>query len=222
MRLAGASVVRTVRQRGLRATARQFLTTLHNELLPNATHVWYLLDLQAERPNPAIPPGYVVEEILPGATTTALLRVLGPNAEAEARTRFARGGRLFIARAGEELAFACWVFRAIPTLAARNGWYPVRADARGLEYSITVEAHRGHGLAPAVWSQLSDLLAAEGVTGLLTKVGSGNEASRKAVAKSGFVEIAHVTVSRPRGRIRVDVDHASGPDGARLEQELAR
>jgi GNAT superfamily N-acetyltransferase len=222
MKLPGASVVRTVRRRGLRATARQSLAELRNELLPNATHVWYLLDLQAERPKPVVPAGYVVEEVLPGSAEVALLGVLGPNAEAEAQTRFTQGGRLFIARADDALAFACWVFRAIPTLAARSGWYRVRDDARGLEYSITVEAHRGHGLAPAVWSQLSDLLEAEGVTGLLTKVGLTNEASRKAVAKSGFVEIAHVTVRRRRGRIRVDVTLATGPDGARLERELAR
>jgi hypothetical protein len=214
--------VRAVRRRGVRSLVRQSLAELRNVLAPISTHVWYLLDLRAERPRLPVPAGYVVEELGSGAGEVALLEALGPNASAEARTRFAAGGRLFVALAGDGLAFACWVFRAIPTVAARGGWYPMRDDARGLEYSITVDAHRGRGLAPAAWSQVCDTLAAEGVTGLLTKVGFTNAASRRAVEKSGFVEIAHVTVTRRRGRIRVEVSEASGPDGARLQRELAR
>jgi GNAT superfamily N-acetyltransferase len=198
------------------------LRGLRNTLAPNSTHVWYLLDLGEERPQLRLPPGYVLEEVAAGSDEIALLEALGPQAPAEAGTRFGAGGRLFAARADGELAFACWVFPAIPTIAARGGWYPVRDDARGLEHSITLEAHRGRGLAPAVWSELCDKLEAEGVTGLLTKVGFTNDASRRAVAKAGFVEIAHVTVTRRRGRIRVAVSQASGPDGARLERELTR
>jgi len=222
VRLLGNLLVRAVRRRGIRALLRQKLSDLANELAPNSIHVWYLLDLREERPRLPVPPGYVVEELAPGSHEVALLEVLGPNAQAEARSRFSAGGRLFTARAGGELAFACWVFRAIPTIAARSGWYQVREEARALEHSITVEEHRGRGLAPAVWSDLCDTLEAEGVTGLLTKVGFKNDASRRAVAKAGFVEIAHVAVTRRRGRIRVDVCRTSGPDGARLEHELTR
>jgi hypothetical protein len=222
MKTPAASLVRAVRRRGVRSLVRQSLAELRNVVAPNSTHVWYLLDLRAERPRLVVPAGYVVEELASGSAEVDLLEALGPNAAAEARTRFAAGGRLFVARTGDELAFACWVFTAIPTVAARGGWYRMRDDARGLEHSITVDAHRGRGLAPAAWSELCDALAAEGVTGLLTKVGFSNDASRRAVEKSGFVEIAHVTVTRRKGRIRVDVSRANGPDGARLERELTR
>jgi L-amino acid N-acyltransferase YncA len=218
----GPYLLRALRRRGVRAVVIRGLTELRTKFAPNSTHIWYLLDLEAERPRPELPPGYEVEELRADSAELALLEVLGPNARADARARFETKGRLFVACTNGELAFTCWVFAAIPTLAARSGWYRVREDARGLEYSITVEAHRGRGLAPAVWSQLSDLLEVEGVTGLLTKVGLTTEATRNAVANSGFVEIAHVTVRRRRGRIRVGVDLTTGPDGARLEHELAR
>jgi len=222
VKLRGNSLVRAVRRRGIRALLLQTLSEVRNVLAPNSTHVWYLLDLRVERPRLPLPPGYVVEEVAPGSSEVAFLEVLGSNAPADARSRFEAGGRLFTASADGELAFACWVFRAIPTIAARSGWYRVRDDARALEHSITVEAHRGRGLAPAVWSELCDLLEAESVTGLLTKVGLTNDASRRAVTKAGFVEMAHVAVTRRRGRIRVDVSRSSGADGARLERELTR
>lgn len=222
MRPPASSFVRALRRRGIRPLVRQSLTDLRNVLAPNSTHVWYLLDLEADRPHPSLPAGYVFEEVANGSRDVAVLETLGPNAPAEARARFASGGRLFVARTGDELAFACWVFRAIPTTAAREGWYAVREDARGLEYSITVDTHRGRGLAPAAWSELCGTLAAEGITGLLTKVGFSNDPSRRAVEKAGFHEIAHVTVTRRRGRIRVEVSRASGPDGLRLERDLVR
>ncbi len=222
MRLGGNSLVQAVRRRGIRPLLRQSLSELRNTLAPNSIHVWYLLELRKERPRLALPRGYLVEEVEAGSHDVSLLGVLGSNASAEARSRFTARGRLFIATADRDLAFACWVFPAIPTIAARSGWYCVGDDSRALEHSITVEAHRGRGLAPAVWSELCETLEAEGVTGLLTKVGVTNDASRRAVAKAGFVEIAHVKVTRRRGRIRVDVSRPSGPDGERLARELSR
>jgi L-amino acid N-acyltransferase YncA len=83
-------------------------------------------------------------------------------------------------------------------------------------------AHRGRGLAPAVWSEVSEQLRAEGVEGLVTKVGLANDASRRAVMKSGFEEIGHVVVSRRNGRIRVEVREPRGRIGTQLQGELSR
>ena len=215
-------ILLAIRRRGARAVIEKALDQARERVAPDSTHVWYLLDLQAERPRLPLPPGYVLIEVFPDTEDLALLDALGPNAGADADRRFAAGGRLFTALADGEPAFVCWIFRAIPTRASRGGWVALPRDLRGLEYSFTVEAHRGRGLAPAVWSELSDRLQAASITGLVTKVGLNNGASRRAVEKAGFLVIAHVRVARRRGRLRVDVKEASGSVGVALQHTLSR
>lgn len=222
MKASPRTVLRSVRRRGLRVVVVQGLDELRQRVAPNSTHVWYLLDLRQDRPLLPIPGGYAIEELSPASAKLELLDVLGPNARAEAETRFAGGGRLFTALTESDLAFACWIFRAIPTRAARNGWLELPGELRGLEYSVTVEQHRGRGLAPAVWLEVAGLLEADGVDGLVTKVGLANDASRRAVKKAGFDEIGYVTVTRRAGKLRVDVREPRHDIGAHLANELRR
>jgi RimJ/RimL family protein N-acetyltransferase len=59
-----------------------------------------------------------------------------------------------------------------------------------LEDSVTSAAARGRGIAPAAWGAIADTLALEGQRKMITKVTVENTASRRAVTKSGFEEIA--------------------------------
>jgi len=64
-----------------------------------------------------------------------------------------------------------------------------------LEDSVTAPTYRGRGIASAAWQQIAGVLPTEGLCELVTIVDVTNVASRRAVTKAGFQEVA---VSRPR------------------------
>jgi GNAT superfamily N-acetyltransferase len=123
-----------------------------------------------------------------------------------ARVRLEEGATLWLVTEDERLAFACWTFpdRA-PAWAARDAAIPLPDGVVCLEDSHSSPDFQGRGVAPAAWSGIADRLAAEGHMALLTKVGEGNSASRRAVEKAGFVEVAHMQMGRRAWSKRVRI-----------------
>ncbi len=58
---------------------------------------------------------------------------------------------------------------------------------------MTASAYRGLAVGPVAWSQIGGILAGEGVGAMITKIDRDNVASRRAVQKIGFKEIASMT-----------------------------
>jgi GNAT superfamily N-acetyltransferase len=152
-------------------------------------HVWYQLDLHAERPRRELVEG--VRLLRAGAGDAQRVEDVG-QFEAEALKRLAAGNDLWLAVDDQaRTLFACWTFRSeTPMLAAPHGRLPLPRGTACLEDSVTSPLARGKGIAPAAWTAIADILATEGFESMITKVTTDNVPSRKAVEKAGFREIA--------------------------------
>ena len=167
-------------------------------------HVWYGLDLLASRTRHELPSG--VRLIRAGAADTARVAAFGQDPEA-ARRRHSAGNDLWLALEGDDPLFCCWTFWGIaPVLAAPGGWLELPPDTVCLEDSATSPAARGRGIAPGSWSAIAEILAAEGVTAMITKVTPENTASRRAVTKAGFAEIGVMRLTRLGRRKRTTME----------------
>ena len=107
-------------------------------------------------------------------------------------------------------------------LAAPGGWLELPADTVVLEDSATTPRARGRGIAPGAWTAIADSLRDEGLAHMITKVGVENEASRKAVAKSGFREIGVMRMVKRGPRKRTTVSGATPGLGTELAARLTR
>jgi RimJ/RimL family protein N-acetyltransferase len=144
---------------------------------------------------------------LPEATNVPVMRRLR-----------AEGHELWIVGGNAGVVFACWIFRGrAPVAAAKGRWIEIPDSVICLEDSLTAPAFRGRGIAPGAWCALADRLGDEGVRAIVTKTEYLNRPSRRALAKTGFREIAEMTLDREWGRSRVAVS----PDGDGSGQLLA-
>jgi GNAT superfamily N-acetyltransferase len=152
-------------------------------------HIWYQLDLNAERPRRELVEG--VRLVRAGAGDAHRVEDVG-QFEGEALKRLAGGNDLWLAVDDQDRTlFACWTFRSeTPMLAAPHGRLPLPRGTACLEDSVTSPLARGKGIAPAAWTAIADILATEGFESMITKVTTDNVPSRKAVEKAGFREIA--------------------------------
>lgn len=190
---------RGLRRHGLMGGMRRalLLTRQAAERLPymHERHVWYRLDLKAQRPHIDLPAGIELKRA--DVADLGLLEQLETIGFVEARRRLAMGAELWIAHESGQAAFSCWIFydRA-PVLAAPGGWLALPEGTACLEDSVTSARYRGRGIAPAVWSCVADALRQEGVTALITKVEESNTPCRRAIAKVGGQQVAEMDFER--------------------------
>jgi hypothetical protein len=193
---------RSIGDHGITGVVRLALKAARDAILPRQLHVWYVLDLDGARPESHLPEGFRLEN----PTNLTAFDQLGAGGLAEARGRVAAGGSPWLLVEDERVAFACWILPFVPTRASSGGQLELPESVRCLEYSITLESYRGRGLAPAAWGAIADALEADGCRQLTTKVGVHNVASRRAVEKAGFREVAVVSLRRRGLRLVADVD----------------
>jgi RimJ/RimL family protein N-acetyltransferase len=207
---------RALRRYGVRGTARRAVEIAGEALVGlREEHVWYQLDLRAERPRRELDPAFELRE--GNAEDLALLDELWAIDHGEAIRRLRTGGTLWLVVEGGRPAFSCWTFRGrTPIRAARRGWLDLPADTACLEESMTSPAYRGRSVAPGAWTLIADRLAEQPeLRRLVTGVEEENAASRAAVAKVGFLEIGRARTEQRGGRTRVAVV-AADVDGAFL------
>ncbi len=121
--------------------------------------------------------------------------------------RLGRGGRLWLVEDDDGPAFTCWIFENYtPSAVAPRERLDLPPGTVGLEDSFTAPDFRGRGVAPAAWTAIADLLAAEGVHAIATPVDEDNQASRRGVEKAGFKQVAVAHMERRSFRTRVRVD----------------
>lgn len=213
---AWARTTRAVRRRGLVGAVR----LLGGRAVLREQHVWYELPLDAERRRTALPNG--LELVRASDAEVELLDLLPSVGVAEARRRRAGGADLWLVLDGGVPLFSCWIFRGrSPALAARGGWFALPDGTACLEDSITAPAARGRGIAPAAWAGVASAVAGDGFARMVTKVETENAASRRAVEKAGFREIAAMTLRRTGPRKRVCVEPYEA-DAARFLEALTR
>ena len=203
---------------GLVGSARVLRRKLAPEPFDTAL-VWYELDLAGDRPRRPLEPPLVLRRagehevaVLDELPVDPSVTTLGHD---EARDRLAGGGTLWYVAEDERIAFACWTFRArMPVWGAPGGVLDLPADVVGLEDSHSSPAFRGRGVAPGAWTAIADRCVADGARAMVTKVNVDNTASRRAVEKVGFAEVARMRMVRRRRRLRIEVapgGHREGP-----------
>ena len=206
------------RREGIRAALSRAWELGQRPVYNSEEHVWYQLDVKAERPRREFVEG--VRLVRAGADEAYRVEELG-QVETEARERLSASNDLWLALDNEDRTlFVCWTFRGeTPVAAAPHGQLPLPAGTACLEDSVAAPLARGKGIAPASWTAIADILATEGFESMITKVTTDNAPSRKAVQKSGFREIGVMRLTRMGPRQRV-VLAASGGVAAVLAQSL--
>ncbi len=179
-------------------------------------HVWYELDL-------TVPPDVRLDEacdlvpIESGGPALELFDLVGSCDPALTRERLKVGGRAWLVVCAGDPAFGCWTFRGrTPVRAMPDDWLPLAPDVAGLEDSVTAPSFRGRGVAPRAWSQVANVLAAEGCRALVTKILDTNSASRRAVEKVGFRPVAESRLRRRGPHVALRATSTGGGFGPAL------
>jgi ribosomal protein S18 acetylase RimI-like enzyme len=202
---------------GVAGIARQRLA---RRFRTHESHIWYGLDVNGDRPRRELPDGLELRraadpdlasvEQLPGAEPVSAMR-----------RGLSQGHELWIVCEGDRTAFVCWVhLRTAPVLAAPRGMLELPDGVACLEDSVTSPDYRGRGVAPAAWCGIADALAASGYRSMITKVETDNVASRRAVEKAGFGEIATMRLARRWPITRVSVVAADPLLGLELANRI--
>jgi GNAT superfamily N-acetyltransferase len=177
------------RREGIGAALAHVWELARHRFYNREEHIWYQLDLDAERPRRELVDG--VRLVRAGTDDAHRIADVG-QFEDEAQRRLAAGNDLWLVLDHEDHSlFACWTFRSeTPVLAAPHGLLSLPPGTACLEDSVTSPLARGKGIAPAAWTAIADILATEGFQSMITKITTDNVPSRKAVEKAGFREIA--------------------------------
>jgi ribosomal protein S18 acetylase RimI-like enzyme len=183
-----ARVLQAVQRHGVAGATRRLLGRLSRR----ESHVWYRLEVGAPRPRIDLLEGLQLRR----GTRSELSSVSSLYALTldEGFERFDAGAELWlVVDAALLVVFACWIYhRLTPALAAPGGLLALPPDTVCLEDSVTAREYRGRGVAPAAWTKIADRLQAEGARRIITKVGTDNVPSQKAVEKAGFRPIAEM------------------------------
>jgi GNAT superfamily N-acetyltransferase len=171
---------RSIRRHGLRASIRHARAV-------GVPYWWHVLDLS--EPIAQRPLAEGVELRCATVEDLALYEQLAdPNDMPLAPGWLADGNDLWLAVSGNEVAFACWIFRRrMPMGQSRDGWLKLPEGVAFLEHSVTSANFRGKGIAPAAWSMVAERVRGEGSRTLFTKVTEENVVTQKSLAKVGFV-----------------------------------
>lgn len=214
-----SSLPAALRRHGVTATARKAARQIRPPVPVDAEQIWYRLELGVpDRPHRALEDGFTLRRGTPDDAD--LVGQLPSDASVsdmdtgEIGRRLGEGAALWLVVQGDRAAFACWTFeRRAPIYAAKGGGVDLPARTVLLEDSIASPDFRGRGVAPGAWSGIAERLADDGVVAMMTKVGTDNAASRRAVEKAGFREIGRMAIRRRGYRTRIRVtgtDETSG------------
>jgi predicted GNAT family acetyltransferase len=190
---------------GVRGVCAKALAEVRKQVRLAETHVWYALDLTTARPRPVLEEGLTLRK---GTTDDVSVMHQMEMGTVSTLGRLRAGNDWWIVLDEDVPLFSCWIFRdRAPVLAAPAGRLELAPGRVCLEDSVTSGAARGRGIAPAAWALIADALADEGQAEMITKVGIENAASRRAVTKAGFEEVAimHFVRSGPRRKTTVEV-----------------
>lgn len=203
---------RYLRKYGVRSGVQRAAGAVRQAFVLDETHIWYELDPTAPRPRVELAPEFSFRRAT--AADVPLIESLPTVSLVEAERRIAAGNDLWFVMAGNQPAFACWTFRhEMPVISAPHGVLTIPSGTVCLEDSVTSPDFRGRRLAPAAWTLLADRMQEEGMTSIITKIGEENAASRKAILRSGFVEVGSARFRRVLGRgsssITVSADTAA-------------
>ena len=211
--------VRALRRRGPADSAKHVAELVRNGLYLRETHVWYELPLTGERPRRELPPEVTLKKASPDELP--LVEQLGQSGD-YAADRVEADNDCWLVVEDEKPLFCCWIFRSrTPVAGTTGGRLELPPGVVCLEDSVAAPAARGRGIAPGAWTAIADSLAAEGYRSMITKVGVENAPSRKAVGKSGFVEIAEMSFKRTGLSSRLSVGWASAtPTAVALAERL--
>jgi len=131
------------------------------------------------------------------------------------------GADLWLVLDDRRPAFACWIFHgSMPVLAAPNGQLALPPEIVCLEDSVTSASYRGRRVAPAAWSQIANRLEQNAVRSIITKIEESNTASRRAIVKSGFHEIATMHFRRVGLQQHTTVQAGTGAAADLLAEQL--
>lgn len=215
-----ARLRRSLRHYGPAGLALHALTKARGRIVLRERHVWYALETSARRARPPPPEGL---ELRRGSSAGAHLVGALVNVDVRELARRAReDADLWLVLDGERAAFACWIYReSVPLLASPRGTLDLPTGTVCLEDSVTRPGDRGRGIAPAAWAAIADTLLAEGQEILITKVEEENAPVRRALAKVGFVAVAHMRFLRLGPRRRVSLTPSTALAGFLVEQLAA-
>jgi len=207
-----------IERRGVLGLAQESLTRAVHGVHRHEQHIWY--DLRVADVPAVSSFDAPLQLCLASPDQLSLTEAVGRSA-LDARVWHGRGHHLWLVLDGATVAFACWIFRGrTPVHAARGGWLALPEDTVCLEHSITAPAYRGLGIAPRAWMQIANHLAGEGLATMITKVETDNVASRKAVGKAGFREIATQRFDRVGRRVSVSVEAIDTHRASALRDQL--
>ena len=159
-----------------------------NHLYLHERHVWFVLSTDSVTPVP------LAEGLTLQPASGPQIDLLSEQAlcgRTVAAKYLRHCGQPWVVMDGQRVAFCCWIFtKEMPLIAARGGWHPLPVSTACLEASVTSADYRGRGIAPAAWLGIAAILRDSGIQSVVTKVEEHNVASRRAVLKAGFHEIA--------------------------------
>ena len=190
-----ARILGYVRRNSLKRTISKVVEIARIKTYLTETHVIYALPLGEDRPKKSLPPE--LELVRGGENELLLLSQLSDISERRARRLLESEKNLWLVLEGRQTAFACWIFHDVMFIsAAKNSRLELPPETVCLEDSVASPLYRGRGIAPAAWLQIADNLEQTGVGHIVTKIEEDNVASRRAVEKCGFRQVAVVRFRR--------------------------
>jgi RimJ/RimL family protein N-acetyltransferase len=197
-----------IRRHGPAGSVRIAARNLRHAASGSAHEGWHLLRLDdPDRPRRELPGDLRLRAAGGDDLDYAAPALAEDVSRAMIERRLARGGRLWLVEDDNGPAFTCWIFEHYtPSAVAPGERLDLPAGTVGLEDSYTAPDFRGRGVAPAAWTAIADLLAAEGVQAIATPVDEENAPSRRGVEKAGFKQVAVAHMERRSFRTRVRVE----------------
>jgi GNAT superfamily N-acetyltransferase len=191
-------------RRGARGLAREGLELVRRAVWRRENHNWYEIQLARMPAMPPLPDD--MRLVVATDADLAAVEQLGGNV-ASARRRAARGHQQMLLFDGDRPVFGCWVFHgAMPDPAAHRGTLVLPDDTVCIEDSVTNPDSRRRGVSTIAGGAVITHLRSEGIRTMLTRVAVSNVPAHKAVLKTGFREVARVTMQRIGPRKHVDVE----------------
>lgn len=215
-----ARILGYIRRYGLKKTISEVMQLARIKVYLTETHVIYELPLGEDRPKKVLPPEFKL--VRGGENHLPLLSRLSDISERRARRLQESGNDLWLVLEEQQPAFACWIFRdAMLISAAKNSRLELPPEIVCLEDSVASPLYRGRGIAPAAWLQIADDLEQTGVGYIVTKIEEDNVASRRAVEKCGFRQVATVSFRRVGPAKRTIVQTQTGASADWISERFA-
>ena len=161
--------------------------------------VWYELPLVDYRSSVPMPAGFRLERI-PEIEAGQLAERYGGPGRADIQ-RWRDHAALWRAMKSDELVITFCVFSDLAPVASATEWLTLPPGTGCLSVWVTsVKTYAGRGIASGVGSEVYEHICRSGVTKLIAEVHDDNAASRRALEKAGFTEMADTSVRIRLGR----------------------